>query len=202
MTMALSSPQLRRVRAEPVQSRAAKVQAAERRRAESRRLHDEQAFETLFLDHYTSLCEFVDSYVHAPDVAEEIVQTVFLRIWEGRDAWQPTNGARAYLFAACRNQALDLLRHERIVSRTANFSPPARADAELEAAELVERLRRVVAQLPERRRLVVVLRWQYQLTNPEIAEIMAISVKGVEMQFSRALADLRRELGSRAFDLV
>jgi len=144
-------------------------------------------------------------------VAEEIVQTVFLRIWEGRDTWQPTNGARAYLFAACRNQALDLLRHERIVSRTAKFavdlstahgSPPARADAELEAAELVERLRRVVAQLPERRRLVVVLRWQYQLTNPEIAEIMAISVKGVEMQFSRALADLRRELGSRAFDLV
>ena len=211
MTMALSSPQLRRVRPEPVLSRAAKVQAAERRRAESRRLHDEQAFETLFLDHYTSLCEFVDSYVHAPDVAEEIVQTVFLRIWEGRDAWQPTNGARAYLFAACRNQALDLLRHERIVSRTAKFavdlstahgSPPARADAELEAAELVERLRRVVAQLPERRRLVVVLRWQYQLTNPEIAEIMAISVKGVEMQFSRALADLRRELGSRAFDLV
>ena len=52
------------------------------------------------------------------------------------------------------------------------------------------------------RRMVVVLRWQHQLTNPEIARIMGISVKGVEMQFSRALADLRRKLGPRTLYLV
>jgi RNA polymerase sigma-70 factor (ECF subfamily) len=161
-------------------------------------------FSELFLRHYTNLCEFVDSYVRAPDVAEEIVQAVFLRLWESRDAWEPRRGPRAYLFGACRNQALDYLRHEEIVARTAEYAldygmgapiAPLRADAELEAAELGTQLRNAVACLPERRRLVVVLRWQHQLTNPEIAKIMGISVKGVEMQFSRALADLRRELG-------
>lgn len=171
------------------------------------REHDEHVFESLFLEHYTSLCEFVDSYVRAPDVAEELVQAVFLRLWEARDSWVPKRGVRAYLFAACRNQALDYLRHERIVARTAEIvtdldaghgSSPARADAELEAEELGNQLREVVGRLPERRRLVVVLRWQHQLTNPEIARVMGISVKGVEMQFSRALADLRRELGSSA----
>jgi RNA polymerase sigma factor (sigma-70 family) len=81
-------------------------------------------------------------------------------------------------------------------------SLPARADAALEAEELGNQLKAVVSRLPERRRLVVVLRWQYQLTNPEIARVMGISVKGVEMQFSRALADLRRELRPEAFDAV
>lgn len=184
---------------------------AEARRPRATTADDERAFEALFREHYAALCQFVDSYVRAPDVAEEIVQGVFLRLWESRESWQPKQGPRAYLFAACRNQALDFIRHERIVARTAEMatdvdaglgSAPPRADAALENAELGERLKAVVAQLPERRRLVVVLRWQHQLTNPEIARVMGISVKGVEMQFSRALADLRRQLGSRTFDLI
>ena len=173
---------------------------------------DEDAFEQLFLGHYASLCQFVDSYVHAPDIAEEIVQGVFLRVWEHHRAWDPRGNPRAYLFASCRNQALDWIRHERIVAQSigqsddllgvGHWSKPVLADAELEAAELAEQLRVVVAELPERRRLVVILRWQHQLSNPEIAQILGISVKGVEMQFSRALADLRRRLGRTTLDLV
>ena len=173
------------------------------------RVGDERVFASLFLEHYDSLCEFVNSYLHAPDIAEEVVQSVFLRIWESRDSWDPKGSVRAFLFASCRNQALDLLRHEQIVVRSAEgaeiglgWSAPRAADADLEAAELADRLSAVVAGLPERRRLVVVLRWQHQLSNPEIAQILGISVKGVEMQFSRALADLRRQLEQLARDLV
>jgi RNA polymerase sigma-70 factor (ECF subfamily) len=175
------------------------------------RATDEQAFATLFLEHYESLCDFVNSYLQAPDIAEEVVQTVFLRVWESRASWHPKGSARAFLFAACRNRALDFLRHEQVAARSAEtnaklglgrWSIPRMADADLEAAELGDRLRAVVAGLPERRRLVVVLRWQHQLSNPEIAQILGISVKGVEMQFSRALADLRQRLGQLAPDFV
>jgi RNA polymerase sigma-70 factor, ECF subfamily len=185
---------------------------------ESRIRHgDEHAFGQLFLQHYPSLCEFVNSMVRAPDDAEEIVQGVFHRIWEARATWNPKGGARAYLFAACRNHAVDFLRHEQVVTRaasdasreiggrtTASQSRVARAaDADLEAAELQRRLRDAVDALPERRRLVVILRWQHQLSNPEIAQVLGISVKGVEIQFSRALADLRRRLeGARLLDLM
>jgi RNA polymerase sigma-70 factor (ECF subfamily) len=175
------------------------------------RTGDADAFETMFREHYSSLCQFVDSYVHAPDVAEDVVQAVFLRIWESRGSWDPHGDARAYLYASCRNQALDILRHEQIVARSiaeveagavGRWAITRPADAELEAAELADKLKAVVATLPERRRLVVVLRWQHQLSNPEIARVLGISVKGVEMQFSRALADLRRELGSRTLDFA
>jgi RNA polymerase sigma-70 factor (ECF subfamily) len=205
MTLPLSAPTPGRGRLDIDKRPRSRASAADRTRA-----HDERVFASLFLEHYASLCEFVDSYVRAPDVAEEIVQGVFLRLWESRASWQPKHGARAYLFAACRNQALDMLRHEKIVNRTAELSfdfslaqtsVPPRAQAELEAAEIADRLRTAVARLPERRRLVVVLRWQHQLTNPEIAQIMGISVKGVEMQFSRALADLRRAFDLRVLDV-
>lgn len=172
---------------------------------------DEGAYGQLFLTHYSSLCVFVNSYLRAPDVAEEVVQSVFLRIWEQRSSFDPRGDIRAFLFASCRNHALDLLRHEQIVARTESedqriglgaWSVSRGADADLEAAELADRLRKVVARLPERRRMVIVLRWQHQLSNPEIASILGISVKGVEMHVMRALADLRRHLGHRVLDLV
>ena len=166
---------------------------------------DEQAFESLFHAHYASLCSFVLSYVRAPDVAEEVVQTVFLRIWERRGTWPPAEEMRAYLFAACRNQAIGILKHDRVVAHTAarvtrerlligtGDGPPS-PDAELRASEIGVALRAAIQALPERRRMVVVLRWEHQMSYTEIATVLAISPKTAEVQMSRALASLRKQL--------
>ena len=170
------------------------------------RLGEESAFESLFEAYYASLCDFVQSFLHSAESAEEVVQTVFLRIWEQRATWEPTTGVRAYLFAACRNQALGILKHERVVVRTATRATreelalgmgrgaPA-PDAALHATELANALRDAVHALPERRRMVVVLRWQHQMSYAEIATVLGISVKTVEVQMGRALASLRKQLG-------
>jgi RNA polymerase sigma-70 factor (ECF subfamily) len=169
------------------------------------RLADEGAFKSLFDAYYGMLCDFAQSYVRAPDVAEELVQTVFLRIWEHRATWEPTTGVRAYLFAACRNQALGALKHERVVAQVARRATreeialgiaAARMgpDEELQASELAAVLREVVDRLPERRRIVVILRWQQQMSYAEIAGVLGISVKTVEVQMGRALAFFRQQL--------
>jgi RNA polymerase sigma-70 factor (ECF subfamily) len=179
----------------------------EREWVERIRAGDEAACAAMFTHFYAALCDFVDGYVRAPDVAEEIVQTVFLRVWERRASWDPAGGVRAYLFAACRNHALDHLKHERIVGRCAgdavrddeapaHGAPTPRPDEYVQADELTRALQRAVDALPERRRLVVILRWRHQLTNAEIARVLGISLKGVEMQFSRALASLRKRLSA------
>ena len=163
---------------------------------------DQRAFDGLFLRHYTELCAFVNSLLHAPDDAEEVVQTVFHRIWRGHASWHPKGGARAYLFAACRNQAMHVLEHELIVTRssarvTDEFRSRSEArspDDELDAAASSARLRAAVSELPEGRRRVVILRLQYQLSNTEIAQVLGISVKGVEIQLRRAILDLRERL--------
>jgi len=167
---------------------------------------EEAAFEELFKGYYRALCDFVRGYVRSRDTAEELVQTVFLRIWEKRETWKPAAGARAYLFAACRNSSLDHLRHERVVERSitaasagepdAGGGPQLAPDDAVQAAELAEALRRAVQELPERRRSVVILRWQHHLSNVEIARALGISIKGVEAHVSRALAVLRERLGA------
>jgi RNA polymerase sigma-70 factor (ECF subfamily) len=167
------------------------------------RAGDEAAFESLFKAYYHCLCSFANGYVRSPDTAEELVQSVFLRIWERRESWAPAAGVRAYLFAASRNHALDHLRHERVVERLAPCAsdhPAAETrvrpgpDEEMQAVELAAALRRAVEELPERRREVVTLRWQHQLTNLEIAKVLGISVKGVEAHVTRSLTYLRERL--------
>jgi RNA polymerase sigma-70 factor (ECF subfamily) len=172
------------------------------------RAGDETAFESIFKAYYRPLCDFIYGYVRSRETAEELVQTIFLRVWEKHEAWEPAAGIRAYLFAASRNAALDNLRHEQVVRRTlgpessgADREPAAEAqtprpDEAVQASELAEALRRAVQELPERRRSVIILRWQHQLTNLEIAGALGISVKGVEAHVSRALASLRVRLGA------
>lgn len=169
------------------------------------RAGDQTAFGELFSRYYPALCDFVHAYVRAPDVAEELVQDVFLRVWERHTSWRPGGGIRAYLFAACRNRALDHLKHERVVARASRDATvtgrvpglgqrPAGPDQDVVASQLSDALRRAVQDLPERRRAVVLLRWQHGLSHAEIARALGISVKGVETQFGRAMANLRETL--------
>lgn len=169
------------------------------------RLGDEHAFESLFQAYYAPLCGFAQSYLHSPDAAAEVVQNVFLRIWEQRATWEPAAGARAYLFAACRNQSLRVLKHERVVAHTAAralreaqplgvASGAPAPDAGMHAAEIRAALHAAVQALPERRRMVVVLRWQHEMSYVEIAAVLGISAKTAEVQMSRALASLRKQL--------
>jgi RNA polymerase sigma-70 factor (ECF subfamily) len=167
---------------------------------------DESAFERLFRAYYHPLCDFCAQYRLGAEASEEIVQTVLWKIWERRRTWDPRGGVRAYLFGACRNAALDLVRHEHIVrsvedaARMTEDVPglghsPDPPDHAVAARELSDAVRRAVESLPERRRTVVILRWQYQMGPSEIARVLGITVKGVESNLSRALADLREQLG-------
>lgn len=166
---------------------------------------DERAFEQLFTTYYTALCSFAFSYVRSEEIAEELVQTILYNVWHLRRTWQPHKGVRACLFASCRNAAIDYLRHEQVVDR-ARFDAavtgdipaigpaPIAPDESAQALELQDAIREAVAELPERRRVVVMLRWEYQLGPTEIARVMGITVKGVESHFARAVVDLRERL--------
>lgn len=172
------------------------------------RAGDEQAFEQLFRSYYQPLCDFTLSYVRSRETAEELVQTVFLRLWETHTSFTPAAGAAAWLFAACRNRALDHLKHRQVVERTerarpsadepapAAGAPPPAPDEAAQLAELAEAVRDAVRQLPERCRAAAVLRWEHQLPHLQIAEALGISVKAVEASLARARAALRARLSA------
>jgi RNA polymerase sigma-70 factor, ECF subfamily len=165
---------------------------------------DEQAFEHLFHTEYASLCVFAEQIVESPHIAEDVVQSVLLKLWSGRERLPVVDSLRAYLFASARNAALDYrkkvaverkwaARPEWLDEREADSTSDV--DRSLEDAERAETLRDAVRHLPERARLVVTMRWVQGLAHREIAEALGISVKGVEIQITRALLALRKHLG-------
>ncbi|MDB4879653.1 MAG: polymerase sigma-70 factor [Gemmatimonadetes bacterium] len=171
------------------------------------RAGDETAFSELFTLYCRPLCDFARSYVHCPETAAEIVQELFLRIWSHRSTWRVDDGIRPYLFMSCRNAALNHRKHDSVVTRVTDqvqrerLAPalgaaPRRPDEDSEASEIAAAVRAAVHGLAERRRLVVILRWEHHLSHAEIAAILGISVRGVETQFARAMVSLRRQLGS------
>jgi RNA polymerase sigma-70 factor (ECF subfamily) len=162
------------------------------------RAGDATAFEALFEAFHAPLCAFAYRYVGSSDVAEEIVQEVFLFIWEQRETGNVRDSAKNYLFTSVRNAAVNLLRHERVVHRheaeTVAFSARSvpSADRALTAAELTAAVRRAVERLPERCRLIFTLHREQGLTYTEIASVLELSPKTVEVQMGRALKALRK----------
>jgi RNA polymerase sigma-70 factor (ECF subfamily) len=173
--------------------------------AERIRAGDEAAYESLFREYYARLCTHANSILAAPDIAEEIVQDVFVKLWRNRGSWEVRSGVRAYLYAAVRNGALNHIkrRHteERAYQEAARDADARRtlfapgAAERIETAQIADEVQRAIERLPARCRQVVILRWQHQLKHAEIAETLGISVKGVENHLARGLQALRRELG-------
>jgi len=156
------------------------------------------AFEALFRAYAAALCDLANNYVHAPDVAEEIVQDLFTWIWVHRHDFAPQHGLRAYLFGAVRNRALNVLR-DAASSRQADaglVTPSARsADEELLASDLERLVLATVAGMPPRCREVFTLLRAQALSYADVASILGIAPKTVEIHMSRALAILRARLG-------
>ena len=186
-----------------------KSDAAERDLVARLSTGDMAAFTAVFKEHYAALCGFILSYVQDAGVAEELVQDLFCALWRRREEWEPEGPIRNYLLAAARNRAISHLRHRRMATHKArewagpaggDERPPgmgrpiATPDRDLELRELSEACRRAIHQLPERRRLVLTLRWQHQMSHAEIARLLGISVKGVEIHLTRALKSLRKLL--------
>jgi len=166
------------------------------------RAGDAAAFAALFETFHAPLCAFAYRYVGIREVAEELVQEVFLFIWEHRATWSVRDSVKNYLFTAVRNAAVSWLRHERVVHRreaeTVVFAsrPVAPADRELTANELLTAVRRAVEKLPERCRLIFLMHREQGLTYGEIAAVLDLSPKTVEVQMGRALKALRKSLAA------
>jgi RNA polymerase sigma-70 factor (ECF subfamily) len=180
---------------------------------------DERACEALYLAYHEPLWKFAYGYVRSRDVAEEIVQDVFLVVWRDRADWDVRTCARAWLYAAVRNHALNHVRHQRVVTRLTERSagrpsevsatgaarsgddvvamgaPAADAHAAVEAQELNDAIARALGALSERRRMAMTLRWKHDLSPAEIARVLGTTPESVRVLLTRARQELAAILG-------
>lgn len=133
-------------------------------------------------------------------IAEEIVQDVFLALWERRRSLAIRSGIATYLYVAVRNGITSHLRRERLCDRfevlaaTALQNDRPGIDTCLTQAETDVAVRAAIARLPERCRLVVTYHRLLQMSYREVACALGISPKTVDAQLVRAVKLLRVDL--------
>jgi RNA polymerase sigma-70 factor, ECF subfamily len=164
---------------------------------------DEPTFEQVFKDHYGPLHGYANVILKDIDAAEEVVQTVFLKLWEKRSGLQITTSLKAYLYKAVYHDSLNHLKHQKVRQRhwddthyamNQPLSPDNSQIMEGQEKELVQRIQHILNTLPDKCRMVFHLSRFEELKYGEIAEQLGISVKTVEAHMSKALKTLRLEL--------
>lgn len=167
--------------------------------------HDREAFKKLFRKYYSGLQRFLWGYVKNQQVAEDLVQEVFVRVWENREDLDPDKKIKTFIYKIGRNLAIDHTRHKKIVreweeEKKALHSFPALADQtmddKLHKKFMLREVKKAIEDLPERRRLVFILSRYDGMTYKEIAEKLDISVNTVDTQICRALQTLRDKFSS------
>src|SRR6185436_20152006 len=128
---------------------------------------------------YARLCNFATRYVNSRETAEDIVQEVFLAIWQRNTQFEYAEPL-SYLYRAVMNRAVMHLRQRRVrdrwrdqvvaVAQTEGEPADARISDDLELAELTRAVAEVIGALPERCRLIFTMSRQQDLTYQQIAQ--------------------------------
>jgi len=170
---------------------------------------DLKVFEMLYNEHYESLCYYAQRFVFDLDTSREIVQDVFVRIWEKRTTLLGEESLKSYLYRSVHNQCLDYLKHlhveyeyEKMRVREIQESAYGSNSSEsqpldgLITKELKNAICSAIQSLPEKCREIFELSRYEGLKYREISEQLNISVKTVETQMSRAIKSLKEQLSN------
>ena len=156
-------------------------------------------FEELYKRHCQHLVRFAYYYVGDMEAAQDIVQEVFLKIWNQQPKFKTPDHEKAYLYKITKNTCLMLLRKQEVRQRyqqqkseSASESP----ETTYMGKELNEAYKTAIFELPEKCRIIFCMSRFDDLSYKEIAKIQGISVKTVETQIGRALVFLRKKLSS------
>ncbi len=160
---------------------------------------DEAAFRLIFDEHVQKVFGYVNSYLRSRADAEDLTQSIFLKIWERRAQVDPGKPFDPYLFTVAYRSIIDYFRNRARTPRMIEVDPESNfytasdfdTESRVRQHEIESFYSRALAELPEKRRRIFELSRHQGLSNKEIAEELGISVKTVENQMTAALASLR-----------
>ena len=155
-------------------------------------------FQLVFRTYYNLLCNYAFTFTKDEDASEDLVQDLFIKIWEQRRGLLKEASIRYYLFTAVRNNCITWLRREKqsatiqltgyeTISTTTDY-PGELMDEEKDEKILLEQ---AIAQLPPKCKEIFLLSRFGKLSYKEIATNLDISPKTVENQLGKALKMLR-----------
>ena len=156
--------------------------------------------------YYDQLCYFLNFYTQDITIIEDVLQEVYLKLWENRDEIE-IQYIKTYLFHAAKNRVLNHLRDEQnrhyLLENWFNQQQQEKQGKECyDLEQFTTLLYKAIEQLPEKCREIFLLSRQEKLTYKQIAEKLDISVKTVEAQMGIALKRIRDTLSTASFSFL
>ncbi|HAH24452.1 MAG TPA: RNA polymerase sigma-70 factor [Prolixibacteraceae bacterium] len=163
------------------------------------KIGDENAYHAVFNTYFPVLVAFANKYVVDLDMAKEIVQVVFVKLFEKRRSLEITTSIKSYLYKMVYNDCLNAINSQKITSK--HYSQYARQIELLtdyhdvmEKTERELRIFKAIDQLPPQCKLIIQQSRFEGKKNQAIADELNISIRTVETQISKALKLLRAEI--------
>lgn len=160
---------------------------------------DEAALQSIMLKYWESMYKMAAHTLENNLTCEDIVQEIFIQIWNNRSNLKLKHSLKAYLFASTRYAIYrefkkDIKQKEKYNSQDINYIEYHNPHNDLEYHELIIQIEKTVKELPEQCKKIYQLSREEQLSHKEIAETLKISTKTVENQITIALKRIRNAI--------
>ncbi len=157
---------------------------------------DTQAFRETFDCFHARLCYFASSLLPKEYDPEDIVQEVFVKLWQKKEQFSDSETIKAFLYIAVKNACINIYKHDKIVKKYSDLLGAEEAEedntiAHIVETEVLDNIHRALQKLPAGCRNILELSYFQELKNKEIAEQLQISINTVKTQKKRALHLLR-----------
>jgi RNA polymerase sigma-70 factor (family 1) len=165
---------------------------------------DPSSFQQLYAQYYVALCVYARRFTRNKEIAEEVVQDVFLKLLEYQDRLTISGSLKSYLYTAVRNQCLDHLKHLQVVHKFDEYYNHLLKEAEdlyifsqesgdaiMIANELEKSVTEAINLLPDQCRKIFIMSRFDGFKHQDIADKLGVTINTVQRQMSIALEKLR-----------
>ncbi|GEL09275.1 RNA polymerase sigma-70 factor, ECF subfamily [Flavobacterium glycines] len=164
---------------------------------------DPKAYTYLVNSYHHKLCVYAYSFTHDHNLSEDIVQNVFMRIWNKRENLKDEFSIINFLYRSVYNEFIDQYRSQKsFYPLEKKYIDALNTIVETEDEHSLERIiklvKREIQNLPPKCKEIFLLSKEEGLTNIEIAEYKNVSIKSVEAHITKAFSILRNSLGEKA----
>lgn len=156
-----------------------------------------EAFRAFYESQYDALYRFLKSRGLSHDEAEDIIQKAFILVWEHRGTIDENKSLRAYLFQIAYTRMINYVKYQSRfddADPVENNSRSFDSSHEMDYKELITVIRRILAEMPEKRAQIFELCFLKQFSYKEVADTLDVSVKTVENHMTLAFKDIRQSL--------
>ncbi len=164
---------------------------------------EEQAFTSLIDLFHRNLCVYANSLLNDTSLAEDIVQNVFIKVWEKRKNLKEEYSIKKFLYKSVYNEFIDYYRkHKHVIisieQKHINLLTHMLDDNTNDTTEdLIKNVKLEIKQLPPKYKHTFLLSKKEGLSNNEISEYLGISIKTVESHITKAFSIIRNNINSK-----